>query len=396
MKTAGKVAAADRSRKSAHREGPVGQGARRPRIGIRRFSILVAIPFMLSVALSFIADPWNAASLAFRPAGDFIMELRQTGPAAGEILFVELSGYRDEIWGTWEEYPAGRIGRLAGRSGKDGDVELTFSGNFNHSTEFSGRFSWFGRGIDGEMKGRVARDDGSPFASSRRGAISFAKVASTSPGFCSVSSSGVAFGDRKLFRLAGLEISRPPAAGFSYAMIVRYGLDVASYARMKFEESAGNPRTGIRSFDEVTSPFAGIGGIFSTITTRETVSSATGKVETARYRVFSLYDGGEVFYESLVPPGVEERLAMLLTKRAAEEAAMHYKENLLEAGFFSDTIPADGEFFVCRSGIGFGYDRFRLAPHAAGDFRFVIPWKDARDLLLPEAVERYGLAEATR
>ena len=352
--------------------------------------------FILSILIFIVADPWNLASTMFRPAGDFFMELHQADSATGDLLVVMLSGRGSELWGTWEKFPAGRVGRVQGRSEKDGDVELTFWGNFRRSTVLSGRFSWFRRGISGEVKGADRREGASLFVESGKQPISLVRVRPNILAYRSVSSSGEAFGDGASFRLAGLEIFHPRAMGESYALRVRYGMDVPTFARMKFDESMGNAGTGIRRFNETTSPFSQVGLLFSTITYRETLSAMTGQVASARYHVFSLDDGSELVPESLVRPGQSGRIGDLLTKRAEDEASLQPGGTLRDAGLFADSIPADGAFFICRSGIGFGYDRFRLAPHAAGDFRFVIPWKDLREMLLPDAVERYGLAEVAR
>ncbi|MCE1196525.1 RsiV family protein [bacterium] len=55
--------------------------------------------------------------------------------------------------------------------------------------------------------------------------------------------------------------------------------------------------------------------------------------------------------------------------------------SLVGAGFFEDKIAPSAEFFVCRSGVGFHYDRYALAPYSFGDYTFVVPWAELGGLL---------------
>lgn len=54
---------------------------------------------------------------------------------------------------------------------------------------------------------------------------------------------------------------------------------------------------------------------------------------------------------------------------------------LTGAGFFEDRIAPSADFFVCRSGVAFHYNRYALAPYAFGDYTFVVPWAELGGLL---------------
>lgn len=54
---------------------------------------------------------------------------------------------------------------------------------------------------------------------------------------------------------------------------------------------------------------------------------------------------------------------------------------LSEFGLFEDKIKPSTGLFLCRSGVGFHYDRYELAPYVSGDFMFVIPWNELKDVL---------------
>lgn len=50
-------------------------------------------------------------------------------------------------------------------------------------------------------------------------------------------------------------------------------------------------------------------------------------------------------------------------------------------GFFEDTVAPSDEYFLCRSGLGFYYAPYSLAPASKGDFVVVIPWAQLGGLL---------------
>lgn len=57
------------------------------------------------------------------------------------------------------------------------------------------------------------------------------------------------------------------------------------------------------------------------------------------------------------------------------------ERSLASHGFFEEQITPSASIFICRTGVGFHYDRYRLAPYAAGDFMFVVPWNELEGLL---------------
>ncbi len=365
--------------------------------------VLTVLPFVLASAALVLAGPRNLVCPIFRPCGDFFMELREEKAAKGETLVLMLSGNSRELWGSWEEFPGGRVGLLSGRALPDGTFSLIFMGNFRRKAEMSGGFFWFRSGFAGEMTMRNPSPGDSPFVAARAGPVSFRRDTSGSAQLRSVS---VDFagrylrrteaGDDEAFSLAGLEIARPRRAGLEYARAVRYGNSVGAYARMKFADTVGNARTGIRRFEERTSSLALAGSLFSTVTVRDIKTASAKPVSTARYQVFSVGDGTGRGLGDFFLPGWESRVSSLLTERAREEAGLLPGHSLREMGFFGDELPAGGDFFICLSGVGFGYDRYKLAPYAAGDYRFVLPWKELGELLLPGVKEHYGLEESVR
>jgi len=58
-------------------------------------------------------------------------------------------------------------------------------------------------------------------------------------------------------------------------------------------------------------------------------------------------------------------------------------EDLRELGFFeSDIYPSD-KIFLCKTGIGFEYDQYELAPRYFGEFIILLPWDELKPFLNP-------------
>jgi hypothetical protein len=82
----------------------------------------------------------------------------------------------------------------------------------------------------------------------------------------------------------------------------------------------------------------------------------------------------------LFAPGAEAALGDRITAEAVRRLAPP-EGRLTGAGFFEDTIAPSSNLFVCRSGVGFHYDRYALAPYSFGDYTFVVPWAELGGLL---------------
>lgn len=63
------------------------------------------------------------------------------------------------------------------------------------------------------------------------------------------------------------------------------------------------------------------------------------------------------------------------------DASPRPPKTLRDFGFFEETIAPSSNFFACRSGVGFYYNRYELAPYSSGDFVFVIPWNELGQVL---------------
>jgi hypothetical protein len=86
-------------------------------------------------------------------------------------------------------------------------------------------------------------------------------------------------------------------------------------------------------------------------------------------------ESGDIF-----APGTDAALGEKITAEALRLLAPP-GGRLSEAGFFEDKIAPSAESFVCRSGVGFHYDRYALAPYSFGDYTFVVPWAELGGIL---------------
>ena len=94
--------------------------------------------------------------------------------------------------------------------------------------------------------------------------------------------------------------------------------------------------------------------------------------------------GGALEKGDLFVPGAEAALGDRITAEALRLLDPP-GGRLSASGFFEDRIAPSAEFFVCRSGVGFHYDRYALAPYSFGDYTFVVPWAALGGLLADPA-----------
>ena len=95
---------------------------------------------------------------------------------------------------------------------------------------------------------------------------------------------------------------------------------------------------------------------------------------------FGAENGAALELADIFAPGVDAALGDKITAEALRLMAPP-GGRLTGAGFFEDKIAPSADFFVCRSGVGFHYDRYALAPYSFGDHTFVVPWSELGGLL---------------
>lgn len=157
----------------------------------------------------------------------------------------------------------------------------------------------------------------------------------------------------------------------------RFGLDRAAASA----SGTGNPS---RVFAERQYLIPSELEFFSVATERYVFSGGAHGNTTAVFTTIDAKTGRALEAGDLFSEGWEKALEPLLRAEALRllaGTAENERGRLSDYGFFEETIKPSLSFFLCRSGVGFHYDRYALAPYASGDFTFVLPWRELGKVL---------------
>mgnify|MGYP006281813699 CR=1 FL=1 len=105
-----------------------------------------------------------------------------------------------------------------------------------------------------------------------------------------------------------------------------------------------------------------------------------------KYRVVDLTDGSIVGLEKIFRENSSEKLTAILNKKLKKKHDLPADKKLSSAGFYMDTIQPTDNFYLMRSGIGFYYNNYEIAPFSAGHNDLFIPYEDLQEILDPEGV----------
>ena len=99
----------------------------------------------------------------------------------------------------------------------------------------------------------------------------------------------------------------------------------------------------------------------------------------------TVLESDDIFVEGWRDPVADKihKEALRLLSSSATASINDIDQSLVSYGFFEDRIPPASSVFLCKSGVGFHYDRYELAPYSAGDFTFILPWAELDGLLKP-------------
>lgn len=338
--------------------------------------------------------------------------LYETRTGSGNFLFMSIFSYKGSLWGTWESTDS-RAGLIEGICTPDGRALAVLSGNFGFSERILIRFLPFTSGmlvtgsLGTQKSGMSARffpgQDTVRFHRSgtagKKAGIFHSKAYAVSAGTIpsrimagpwrlpvrsegqnSASTwSGIDFGTMfpgqlPSIYIRGVELSGPGEKPYSFA--ARGSASIRDYAVTR--AAAASSR-----FWEKTAAFAPGDTWFSTWTEREVNRSGARLIEASLFRCFRSDTGAELHSSDILKPGCEVLLERLLTAAARRDAGVPEGGSLRDRGFFEETIPANGNPVPLRTGLGFGYDRYRIAPPQSGSFLFVLPWAQVKECLAP-------------
>lgn len=74
-------------------------------------------------------------------------------------------------------------------------------------------------------------------------------------------------------------------------------------------------------------------------------------------------------------------LSPIITKRYRQLYNVPEDETLMDAGLFTNEIPANENFFLTQKGIGFTYTPYEIAPYAGGQITIFIPYGEFKHLV---------------
>jgi hypothetical protein len=111
-------------------------------------------------------------------------------------------------------------------------------------------------------------------------------------------------------------------------------------------------------------------------------------LETRKYTTVNMLTGRIVRITDLLHGDYEAKLTEMLTKKARKKFNIPPDSSLTGAGLFVDEIKPSSEFYVTRTGIGFFYNQYDIAPHSWGTSDFVIPYGELKDFLLTTGILR--------
>jgi hypothetical protein len=84
-----------------------------------------------------------------------------------------------------------------------------------------------------------------------------------------------------------------------------------------------------------------------------------------------------------VNQGYEEKWASLGRAALLEQRGLKPGSSLVKAGLYEDHLELNTTWFLVPGGIGFRYSSYEIAPYSAGQYEFILPWKDIIKHLKP-------------
>jgi hypothetical protein len=111
-------------------------------------------------------------------------------------------------------------------------------------------------------------------------------------------------------------------------------------------------------------------------------------LQTRQYTVVNLWTGKEVRLKDIFKENSETLLSSILSDKIHEKNHLPITQSLTDAGFFTDTIKPNDNFYITREGIGFFYNQYDIAPYASGSIDVFIPFYELKDLLVTGGVTR--------
>jgi hypothetical protein len=111
-------------------------------------------------------------------------------------------------------------------------------------------------------------------------------------------------------------------------------------------------------------------------------------LQTREYTLVNMYTGKVIELQDIFRGNYAGKLTEILTRKAKERFNVSPGQTLTGAGLFVDEIKPSPEFYVTRTGVGFYYNQYDIAPHSWGQTDFLIPFSELKDILATDGVLR--------
>lgn len=109
-------------------------------------------------------------------------------------------------------------------------------------------------------------------------------------------------------------------------------------------------------------------------------------LQNRRYTVINLNTGKVISVREIFQGNYEAKLKELLTQKAKENYSVPANKTLIESGFFVNEIMPNSNFYVTRTGVGFYYNQYDIAPYSNGQTELFLPFTEIRDILVNDGI----------
>jgi hypothetical protein len=108
-------------------------------------------------------------------------------------------------------------------------------------------------------------------------------------------------------------------------------------------------------------------------------------LETRDYTVVNSKTGKIIGLADIFQADSDSLLSLIITDKIREIYKVEPRKLLTESGFFVEKVKPSPDFYITRTGIGFYYNHYEIAPYANGPSDVFLRWKEVKALLLPES-----------
>lgn len=126
-------------------------------------------------------------------------------------------------------------------------------------------------------------------------------------------------------------------------------------------------------------------------------------LETRNYYNFDLKSGKLITEKELFKANFESELAKLLKIRIVEESKEYKDEknsepilDLEDTDYWTDSIKANGNFYITDEGINYVFNPYEIAPYYMGQTEITLPYSRLKDLIKPNSLVAYLVEKSTK